>query len=79
MAAIELIKLVTVQFDTDKDVEDLKIEEGGKITNKNKVARIFSVDYSMKKAFGLLGLYIGIVNAEAPSIFFEIVRTFIGG
>ena len=79
MAAVELLKLVTVEFDTDKDVEDLKIEEGGKITNKNKVRRILSLDYSMKKAYGLLGLYIGVMNAEVPTIFFELVKTFMGG
>lgn len=79
MAALELLKLVSLEFDTDHDKEDLKVSENGKVTSKNNVKRVFSIDYSMKKAFGLLGIYIGIVNASAPAIFLDIVKTFIGG
>ena len=79
MAVVELLKLVSLEFETDKDTQDLKVVEGGDVKSVSRIKRVFSIDYSMKKAFGLLGIYIGIVNAQAPAIFLEIVKIMIGG
>ena len=79
MAVRDLIALVTFQIKTDKLVHITKTETNGDETDTGGTIRAFTVDFSPRKAFALLGLYIGVVNAQAPAIFLEIVRTFIGG
>lgn len=79
MAIRDVIQLVNFQIKTDKLVNIVKQENNGDKSESGGTVRSFTIDFNPKKAFALLGLYIGVVNAEAPQIFLNIVQTFVGG
>lgn len=80
MAAVrDIISLVSFQIKTDKLLQVDKTDVNGNKTETNGSVRRVTIDFSPKKAFALLGLYIGLVNAEAPTIFLKIAQAFMAG
>ena len=79
MAIKDLVTLVNFQFKTDKLVHITKTSENGDETDSSGTVRSFTIDFSPRKAFALLGLYVGVINANAPQIFLNIVNAFVGG
>ena len=79
MSLKDVIQLIRFEIQTNKQVniEEIAVETG--TIRKEGTTRLVSFDYSIKKAFALLGLYLGVVNAEAPSVVLDIIKVFIGG
>ncbi|MBW2004293.1 MAG: hypothetical protein JRI72_06700 [Deltaproteobacteria bacterium] len=79
IAIKEAIQLVNFQFKTDKLIQIDKTEQNGQKTETQGAVRSFSIDFNVKKAFALLGIYVCIINANAPSDVLTIIRLFLGG
>ena len=79
MALRDVIQLVNFEIKTDKLVNITSSGNNGDKSDQQGTIRKVSIDFNIKKAFALLGLYIGVVNAQAPAIFLNIVQTFVGG
>lgn len=73
------LQLINLEFKNDKLVTITKTPENGDKHETTGTVRQISVDVNLKKCFGLLGLYIGVINAHLPEIFINLARTFIGG
>ena len=79
MGVKDLITLVNFQVKNDKLINVTKTGSNGDSSEQIGSVRSMSIDFSPRKAFALLGLYIGVINANAPTVFLNIVNAFIGG
>ena len=75
MGVKEVLQLVNFQFNTDKVVQIDIIENDTESNRNERINRCISIDINLKKAFGLLGLYVGITNAHLPGLVFEFIRS----
>ena len=80
MAQVQIMSnLIRFESKTDKLVQFSKTQENGDKTETQGTVRSFTVDYNIKKALGLVGIYVAIVNVNAPTILLNIVSAFVGG
>ncbi|MEE9374591.1 MAG: hypothetical protein V3V00_16160 [Saprospiraceae bacterium] len=75
MGVKEVLQLINFKFDTDKVIQIDIIENDTESNRNEKTTRSASIDINLKKAFGLLGLYVGIMNAHLPELVFEFIRS----